>query len=183
MTVSHLASQDNSLGAPLSPGAPMAILTVAAVLSLGACASVDPVPVAAASGPAPVADFDWFHEAEADEAGLVYGQAETDNIWLGLSCRRNSGRLALLQPVGPGHEPVIRLESGGDTESYRAQAEESAIHEGLDLTGEASTRDPVFQRFRRLGWMATFGDQGERAMMAAHPESTDAIERFFAFCG
>lgn len=175
----------------MRPHAPLAALCAAA-LGLSACAGVDggshALAPGAAGAPAPVAGFDWFPQGENapggdNEAGLVFGEANTDNIWLGLSCRRGGGRLELLHPAGPGDPAVIRLESGGETESYPARAETSDMHDGADLTATASTRDPVFQRFRQVGWMAILGDGGERALMVPHPQTTPAIERFFAFCG
>jgi hypothetical protein len=56
------------------------------------------------------------------------------------------------------------------------------LHDGVLLTAEAAAGAPVFQRFRRLGWMALWQD-GEREAYAPHPESEPNIERFFAFCG
>lgn len=159
---------------------------VLAGLALGACSSVDGGTqglTAANTAPSPQAGFDWFHDSEANEASLVYGEANTDNIWLGLSCTRGAGRLDMFQPVGPGHAPVIRLESGGETESYPARAESSDLHDGPDLIASAPVGDPVFQRFRRVGWLAVLGEGTERALMVPHPQTAPAIERFFVFCG
>ena len=50
------------------------------------------------------------------------------------------------------------------------------------LSAPASPQDPVFQRFRRVGWLATWGEGG-RVMMAAQPGSLKNITDFFDVCG
>jgi hypothetical protein len=165
-----------------------AVMTVLTGLILGAaaCATVEapvtysPPPVVAA--PAPVADHDWFYHQEPAEARLVYGLAESDDLRLALDCRRGSGRLALSALGGPDASPEIYVEAGGETERFPARSEPSELHEGVFLTAEAAADAPVFQRFRRVGWLALWQD-GEREAYAPHPSSAPNIERFFAFCG
>jgi hypothetical protein len=129
-----------------------------------------------------VAGYDWFYHQDAGDARLVYGLAESDDLRLGLDCREGSGRLTLSAVDGPGAKPEIHLESGGDTERFAARSEPSELHEGVFLTAEAGADSPVFQRFRRIGWLALWQD-GQRHAFAPHPGSALNIERFFAFCG
>lgn len=165
-----------------------AVITVLTGLILGAtaCATVEaPVtspPPAVVAAPAPVADHDWFYHQEPAEARLVYGLAESDDLRLALDCRRGSGRLALSALGGPDAIPEIYVEAGGETERFPARSEPSELHEGVFLTAEAAADAPVFQRFRRIGWLALWQD-GEREAYAPHPSSAPNIERFFAFCG
>ena len=56
------------------------------------------------------------------------------------------------------------------------------MHDGELLTAQAKTKDPVVQRFRRLGWIAAWADD-ERHVYAAHPAAKVQIERFFTVCG
>lgn len=108
----------------------------------------------------------------------MYGADNSDDIWLLLSCEPGNEGLRLSQPATePG--PIL-LESGGDTESYPTTPEPSALHDLL-LTARAKADDPVFLRFRRLGWLATWAT-GERLMMAPQPGSADRVEGFFAAC-
>ena len=163
------------------------IVLTGLALGAAACATVEsPVesaPVVVSSGsPAPVANHDWFYHRDGEEARLVYGLAESDDLRLGLDCRQGSGRLALSAVGGPDAKPEIHVEAGGETERFAAQSEPSELHEGVFLTAEAATNAPVFQRFRRVGWLALWQD-GERQAYAPHPGSTPNIERFFAFCG
>lgn len=167
--------------------APVLIVLSGLMLGAAACATVEapaePAPAVASSGaPAPVPDHDWFYHRDGDAARLVYGLAESDDLRLGLDCNQGSGRLALSAVGGPRARAEIHVEAGGETERFPAQSEPSELHEGVFLTAEADADSPVFQRFRRVGWLALWVD-GERQAYAPHPESGPNIERFFAFCG
>ena len=155
-----------------------------AALSLAACAPTMKSNLVDAASGAPVATpgYDWHFNEDAEEASLSYGVAETDDVPLDLSCQPGSGTLQILQTVSEDHPRVIALESGGDTETYPAKAEPSALHDGLDLTAAARTADPVFLRFRKLGWLATYGPD-YRTPLVAQQGSDQQIERFFALCG
>lgn len=164
-----------------------AALLGAVGLALSACAGFgrEAAPVAlpvAASAPQPIAGYDWFFNPSPEEASLTYGVADSDDVALDLSCRPGQARLTLLQPAPAGQPAKITVESGGDTETYPAAAEPSPTHDGAFLTAQAPMSDPVFQRFRRLGWLAVIeGDR--RLMMASHPGSLSRVEAFFAACG
>ena len=160
------------------------IAAAVAALSLTACAPALKTDLAGVSSGAPVATpgYDWHLNEDAEEASLSYGMAETDDVPLDLSCRPGSGALQILQAVAEGHPRAIALESGGDTETYPAKAEPSALHDGLDLTAEARASDPVFLRFRKLGWLAAYGPD-YRTPLVAQRGSDQSIDRFFALCG
>jgi len=151
---------------------------------LAACATTPAPSASPSTGPAPlpVEGYDWIFHEEAGEARLVYGVAESDDVRVALDCGRGAGRLALTALAGPGAEPVILLESGGETERFAATAEEDLVHDGLILSATAAADTPVFRRFRQVGWLASWQD-GVREAYAPHPGSADRIERFFAFCG
>ncbi|MFC5342763.1 hypothetical protein ACETK8_06405 [Brevundimonas staleyi] len=158
------------------------VLASAALVS--ACASVEtpePVATAAASAPAPVPGYDWHYTPEAGAARLAYGVEESDDLRLGLDCMAGTGKIELTVLAGTGQRE-IQLESGGETERYRAEGEPSELHDGDILTATAASREPVMQRFRRLGWIAQWID-GEREVYAPHPGSENGVERFFALCG
>ena len=161
------------------------ILPLIAVSALAACATNAPAPVAnleeAGPAPAPMPGYDWFLNRDGQEAILAYGVANSDEVKLHLLCQAGSGALELTAASEkPGRE--IHLESGGDTERYRASSEPAGVHDGELLTARATTKDPVFQRFRRLGWIASWSDD-ERHIYAAHPAAKAGIEQFFTVCG
>lgn len=154
-------------------------------MTVAGCATGTPASLPAtpsSSAPAPVENYDWFFSSDTGQAALAYGLAESDDVWLALSCRRGDGRLEMHRPVEAGHPASISLESGGDTETYPAAAESSGLYDGDILVAAAPTGDPVFLRFRRVGWLAVYGAD-YRLPMAPHPQSAPDIERFFAFCG
>ncbi len=167
--------------------APALLVLTGLALGAAACATVEPpmesAPAVASSGPpAPVADHDWFYHRDGEEARLVYGLAESDDLRLGLDCSQGSGQLVLSAIGGPGARPEIHVEAGGETKRFPARSEPSELHDGVFLTAEAAADTPVFQRFRQVGWLALWQD-GERQAYAPHPGSAPNIERFFAFCG
>ena len=126
--------------------------------------------------------YDWILHEDDGEARLAYGVAESDDVRVALDCRRGSGRLALTALGGPDAEPTILIESGGETGRFAAASEEDLLHDGLILSAMAAVDAPVFQRFRRTGWLALW-QEGEREAYAPQPGSADRIQRFFAFCG
>jgi len=172
----------------MRPLPPRSILTLSlAGLALAACSTtpvVTPISGASSGAPAALVGYDWFYNADpgADELSLSYGVAESDDVPMDLSCRPGSGALTLLRPVAHGMPARIIVESGGDTETYTARAEASPLHDGQFLTASAKAADPVFKRFRRVGWLAVL-DGETRTMMAPHPGSAERVEQFFAACG
>ncbi|MGV9010259.1 hypothetical protein [Brevundimonas sp.] len=159
-------------------------LTALTILMAG-CATVSPDPdasgLASSGAPQPIEGHDWFFTADGTDARLAYGVADSDDLKLGLECVQGTGRLDLIASANDGAAPEIHIESGGDTERYTAQAEPAGVHDGLVLTARAQADAPVFQRFRRLGWLAVW--QGtDRQTYVPQPASADRIERFFAFC-
>ncbi|WGM48084.1 hypothetical protein KOAAANKH_02972 [Brevundimonas sp. NIBR10] len=154
-------------------------------LTVAACSTVGPsaparAPLAASSAPKPVTSYDWFYHEDAGQAQLVFGMEASDDIQMGLSCAARSGKLEIFAIAEAPRD--IHLESGGDTERFKAGAEPSELHDGSILTAEGPANLPVFARFRRLGWMASLHD-GRRDMFVAHPGTLANVERFFDFCG
>lgn len=163
---------------------PALVALTGLALAATACATVEPAPppAAATAAPPPVEGYDWFFHQDAAAARLAYGLEASDDLRLGLDCERASGRLSLSASGPKGAEPEIHVESGGETERFAARSEPSELHDGVFLTAETDTDAPVFQRFRRIGWLAIW-QNGARQAYAPHPESAPNIEKFFAFCG
>jgi hypothetical protein len=166
--------------------APALLVLSGLALAAGGCATVEPGPAPGldvdASAPRPVDGYDWFFHDDGGDARLAYGLAESDDLKLGFDCRRGAGRLEMVAIADKGAKPEILIESGGDTARFAAASEPSQLHDGVFLSAGASTAEPVFQRFRRVGWLAQWRD-GAREAYAPQPGSTPNIERFFAFCG
>lgn len=172
------------------PAVAVALLAAACVTAPATLTGPDePAPPSAATveaapepDPAPIPDYDWHLNHGEDEVGLAYGMAESDDVRLSLHCLGRSGRLILHKDVEDGAPVLIHLESGGEAERFAAEAEESMLSGGVILTAEADADHPVFQRFRRVGWIASWVGE-RREPYAAHPGSETAIEDFFAACG
>lgn len=158
------------------------LLAAGAVLTACTTTPTSP-PVTTASGaPAPVEGYDWFLNEDGVASQLVYGLAESDDVRLTLACEQADGKLEVSAHGPAGGPAEIHLESGGETERLRARAEALEINEGDWLTAMARTSDPVFQRFRQVGWIALW-QKGERHAYAPHPASVGRIEQFFGRCG
>lgn len=164
------------------------IPVVAMVALTSACASVESTgsiapssaTIAEPPSPSPVAGYDWHLTTGDGAARLAYGIAESDELKLGLDCNAGSGMVEVTANAPTGLRTLV-LESGGDTERLQARGEASELADGDLLTASAAADIPVFQRFRRLGWMAQWiGDQ--RETYVAHPRSQVDVERFFALC-
>ncbi|WP_333590770.1 hypothetical protein [Brevundimonas sp.] len=152
---------------------------------LAACSTASPPqrPITTTGGaPAPVEGYDWFLNEDGAATQLVYGLHESDDVRLTLACERADGRLEVSAHGPTGGPAEIHLESGGETERLHAKAEALEISDGDWLTAAARTSDPVFQRFRRVGWIALW-QGGERHAYAPHADSAGRIEQFFGRCG
>lgn len=163
----------------------VSLLSLAVVsLTVAAC-STTPAPtsenVAPSGAPQPIPGYDWFLSTDGSQAKLAYGAERSDDLKLSLECTPGSELLDLTASAEDGAAPEIHLESGGDTERNFAQAEPAVVHAGLVLTAQARSDAPVFQRFRRVGWMAAWhGDI--RETYVPQPASAERIEQFFALC-
>lgn len=154
-------------------------------LTAAACAPLSaPAPTLLAPGyaTAPVANYDWFLHLDGDDARLAYGLRDSDDLRLGLDCRRGTGRLALSALGEAGAPSEISLESGGVAARYAATVEESELVDGVVLSATAPASARVFERFQAVGWIAHRQADDIHAYVA-HPGSGSRITRFFAFCG
>lgn len=159
-------------------------LLVSAALGLSACASavVAPISSGAASAPMAVAGYDWFFHTDEGEARLAYGLAESDDVPLAMTCRDGSGQIHLNATAPTGSPREVRIEAGGQAGRFAAQSEPSEIHDGVFLTAQADANAPVFQGFRRTGWL-TVVSAGQRRALAPQPGSAGKIDQFFEMCG
>ena len=163
------------------------LLALVAMTTLAsACSTMvpdsSPDGLASSGAPLPIESYDWFFMADGTDAKLAYGLENSDDLRLGLECVQNSRSLNLTASADDGAAPEIHIESGGDTERYPASAEPAVVHDGLVLTAQARADAPVFQRYRRVGWLAVWHG-GDRQTYVPQVGSVDRIERFFAFCG
>ncbi|KQS54432.1 hypothetical protein ASG17_12450 [Brevundimonas sp. Leaf363] len=160
------------------------LLCIIALSALAAACATRPAPspTAAIASPAPTPGRDWrLIEDPQGDTRLAYGGEESDDLALALDCAPGARRLTLSGPAATGVRPEFHLESGGDTERYAAHAEDAGFTDGAWLTAEAASTDPVFLRFRRLGWVALWRGE-QREMLAGHAGSLAGVKRFFDVC-
>ncbi|WP_395674604.1 hypothetical protein [Phenylobacterium sp.] len=119
-----------------------AALSFIAACALSACAHQQT--------PAAMPGMAWtLHEIEGEGAKLAFGQPQSDNVLLMLSCAPGSGEVRV-SAHSAASAPRLELASGGRRATYPAQAGPGL---GEALLIEASTRaaDPVLQRFADNG--------------------------------
>jgi hypothetical protein len=161
---------------------PVLSVAVAGLVTLGACATLPDTPGDATSGaPAPVPGLDWRLTEDSDAVKLAFGSEASDDLELAFECAAGAGRLSIMA-AGVEGERDLHLESGGDTERYRAEVEPLGVRAGVFLTAPAAAKDPVLQRFRTLGWIARWREE-TRETYTVHPAAAPQIDRFFAVCG
>jgi hypothetical protein len=168
-----------------SPAIWMAVSALA--LTLTACATA-PTPVevpvetvVASPAPQPIDGYDWFLQGSEGNSSLAYGVADSDDLAISMDCQSGTRRVQVTLSAAADAEPVILLESGGETERLQAQSNPSEWSDGVFLTAEARSDLPVFQRFRDLGWMAVW-EHGERFVYVPHEASRDLARQFLARC-
>jgi hypothetical protein len=165
----------------------MLMMTASLAVLAGACAKpVAVAPVAPLPGmsapPAPMPGYDWFFNPDPEEARLAFGLEASDDLRLGLGCRPGSGRLELSANGPAGGPPEIKIEAGGEIQTFRAQSEPSQVSDGDFLIAQVAADAAVFRQFRALGWLAVH-QGGRRQAYAPQPGSLGNIDRFFAMCG
>ncbi|WP_309088330.1 hypothetical protein [Phenylobacterium sp.] len=149
------------------------LFSLFAAMSLAACAHpVAPVP----TGP----DMAWsLNHAEGEGAKLAYGQPQTDNVLLMLTCEPRSGavRVSMSAPDGGGGK-ALRLSSGGRSAKLAGQAAPSGLGDGLLIEAEARADDPVLARFAQSGELAV----AVGARWTKLPADPDKSRRFVESC-
>ena len=164
---------------------PRKLLPIAlAAATLVACASQPraPAPVTApvVSMPAPTEELDWLFAVDGSEGVLSYGTPHSDDLRLGLRCRKGAPTLNLILIAGEEDPHAITLQAGGVTRAFPARAEEEPMTGGLLLTARVRKDDPVIQAFRRDGWIALVGPGDADGY--APQAGTTAVEAFFQWC-
>lgn len=126
------------------------LFSMFAALSLVACAHpVSPVATGAA-------EMTWtLNHVDGEGAKLAYGQPQSDNVLLMLTCQPRSGavRVSMTAPDGTG-ATAMKLSSGGRTTRLNGESAPSGFGDGLLVEAVAQAEDPVLVRFARDGRLA-----------------------------
>lgn len=149
------------------------LVSIFAALSLAGCAHpVTPV----ATGP----DMAWsLSHAEGEGAKLAYGQPQTDNVLLMLTCAPRSGavQVSMTAPNGTG-ATALKLSSGGRSARLKGESAPSGLGDGLLVEAQARADDPVLTRFAESGELAV----AVGARRTELPADPDKSRRFVESC-
>ncbi|MBT9470445.1 MAG: hypothetical protein V4514_06690 [Pseudomonadota bacterium] len=129
-------------------------------------------------------DLGWsLHNAEGEGAKLAYGQPDSDNVLLMMTCRPRSGQVlvSLTAPHAPAAPKAIELSSKGLSsrlpgETAPAMAEGSALVEAM-----APASDPTLASFARTGDIAVV-ENGRASRLPVRQAERAVVADFFAQC-
>ena len=150
-----------------------AILSLAASCTLAACAhpATDTAPGMA-----------WSLVNSADEgAKLAYGQPQSDNVLLMLSCAPGGGQITVSLSAGDAAPAVIDLAAGDRTARYEGETSPSFGEGGSLIEAQASAADPTLMRFAN-GESLTVLENGRRSVLPVRADERDQVRSFFKSC-
>lgn len=162
-----------------------ALVAGSLLLSLvAACASVPSAPsgnLALPVSATPVEDYDWHYEANAQDAQLAYGIANSDEIPFGFSCRRGTGRIVLNATTLNPALKNITLATSETRRTYRARQEQAIMFDGYMLEAETVADDDLMASFDKTGWLSI---ENDGAWVALAPQSGTKVKSadFIAAC-
>lgn len=135
---------------------------------------------ACADGGPPAAGPSWFLQHEGATAKLVYGQPNSDNVGLMLTCEAGAEQVVVHGDAeGAGAE--VTLASGRATEAFDGVAYPDPMTSRTAVEARAALESPVFQRFARTGKLSLIGEGRARIMPARGADQAE-VRRFFAWC-
>ncbi|RAK58599.1 hypothetical protein DJ021_01715 [Phenylobacterium hankyongense] len=122
--------------------------------------------------------MDWsLNSVEGEGLKLAYGEPDSDDVLVMLSCAPRSGQVALAVNAPEGAQATINLSSGRRSARYVAALEPNAGDGALaEVTARAS--DPVLANFGRTGELTVTVD----GRSAALPGDRTRAQRFLAGC-
>lgn len=121
-----------------------------------------------------------LHHAEGEGDKLAFGQPQSDNVLLMLTCQPRSGDVRLSLSAAPEAKPVIDLASRGVRGRFAGETAPSVGGAAL-IEARTSPANPALTRFARTGEL-TVMENGRRTTLPAGEAKGD-IGRFFERCG
>ena len=147
-----------------------AILSLIASCALAGCAHQSP--------PEAMPGMAWsLNQVDGEGAKLAFGQPQSDNVLLMMSCQPKSGQVLVSANAPTKVRPVLELSSRGTKARYMG-AIGPAPGEGTVIEAQAPAADPVFQSFAESGDLAvTIGGQ-----RTAVPGDRAKVRQFLTSC-
>lgn len=127
-------------------------------------------------------DYDWYFERGDQALQLAYGLPNSDDIPLRFSCRAGSGEIEITATGVDAAIKTITLGTSETSQTYSARQEAAEMFDGYLLHARASTSDPVFVSFARLGWLVIF-HEGRWAGLSPQAGTRTQGQDFLAACG
>ena len=128
-------------------------------------------------------DLGWsLHHAEGEGAKLAYGQPDSDNVLLMMTCQPRSGQVlvSLTAPDTVGVE-AIEISSKGHSSRLPGASAPAMIEGASWVEAMAPATDPALQSFARTGDIAVM-ENGRAARMPVRQAERATVADFFAEC-
>jgi hypothetical protein len=153
---------------------------LAALFFLGACTTTE-----AATYGSTTDEFSWGLDINDQEgAKLVFGEPDTDNVWLGLYCRPGSARIDMIDFGGSnGSATRVTLVSGQSRTVAGVLAESDGMTGEMLHRAKLTADAPALKAFRQTGRLGFARKGAADAYSAATPAEKADIARFFTACG
>jgi hypothetical protein len=116
-------------------------------------------------------------QAQGEGAKLAYGEPQSDNVLLMMTCQPRSGRVLISAPATSSE---IELVSGRERSRLTGQAA-PAMGDAILIEAQATPDDRALASFARTGDLALVAD-GRRASLPARSAEQRAIAGFFGAC-
>lgn len=123
-----------------------------------------------------------LNHAEGEGAKLAYGQPQSDNVLIMMTCQPRSGQV-LVSMTAPADAPTnaIHLASKGHNSRLAAETAPGMGEGAAYVEAKAPVTDPALASFAATGDLAVVAN-GRRAAMPVSGAERGAVNGFFAAC-
>ena len=153
-----------------------AMVLVGGVLALSACGH-DQVSPGLSLGPS----FGLYYNDQGPTVSLAYGQANSDDVALMLSCAKRSGRIDVSDVVRDSRGGRLILASGGRKTELNARLQTNESDAPRLIMAHTDMGSGALQGFRRSGRINVAYGSVHYSLKAASAERA-GVEQFFSAC-
>lgn len=123
-----------------------------------------------------------LNHAEGEGAKLAYGQPQSDNVLIMMTCQPRSGRImvSMTAPADAASD-AIEIASGGRSSRLLADATPGMGEGAAYVEAHAPITDPALASFAATGDLAVVAN-GRKAAMPVRRTERAAVNDFFASC-
>lgn len=123
-----------------------------------------------------------LNHAEGEGAKLAYGQPQSDNVLIMMTCQPRSGRVMVsMTASADAPSDAIEIASRGRNSRLAADATPGMGEGAAYVEAQAAVSDPALKSFEATGDLAVMAN-GRKATMPVRGPERRAVSDFFASC-